>query len=482
MRYIPLKEAQAGMRLGHTLFDSYGRVLIYAGSILSEYYIKRLKDYEFDEICIDDELSKGIQVQQAISARLRMKGMAHVRERNIDKCRDVAKDIVNEILQKGIVSLDLMYLQNYDDYTYVHSVNVAVLCCAIGFGMKLNKQEIEELILAALLHDFGKQFIAPEILNKKERLTQEEYQIMKSHAEKSYEMIKERIDLSEQIKTAVLCHHENMDGSGYPHGIGGEEQTLFTKILHVADVYDALISKRPYKKPYSPIEAAEYLMGACGIQFDIEVVRVLLKCIPLYPKGIKVLLNDGREGIIVENYDIHNLRPVIRLFDGQELDLSDRACLTLKIVSESETVFQTVIQSEEQRNKMIAPLHRYHIMVIDDRKTNLLLLRGILEEQYKVTAMGSGQQVLEYLQKNPAPDLIIMDIDMPEMDGIELTRLIRKQSEKKFPILYVIAVSDRETIMKCQRMDAAGYILRPYNQTFLKAEVSRILTGRRDTE
>lgn len=349
MRYIPLKEAQPGMCLAYTLFDSYGRALIYPNSILTEQYIAKLEEHGFEGIYIDDEISKGIEIEPAISPELRMQGMTYVREMNIDKCKDVAKDIVSEILKKGIVSLDLMDLRTYDDYTYAHSVNVAVLCCAIGFGLKMNQMKLETLVLAALLHDFGKKFVPSEILNKQERLTQEEYQIMKSHAEKSYEMIKERIDLSAQVKTAVLHHHENIDGSGYPHGISGEEQTFFTRILHVADVYDALVSKRPYKRPYSPMEAAEYLMGACGIQFDMLVVDVLLKFIPLYPKGTKVTLNDGREGIICENYGFHNLRPLIRLFDGEVIDLMDSQNLTLHIVAGTEEELMEVTASEEER-------------------------------------------------------------------------------------------------------------------------------------
>ena len=119
---------------------------------------------------------------------------------------------------------------------------------------------------------------------------------MKSHATVSYELLKERWDVSAQVKSAVLFHHENVDGSGYPQGLEGHEQTLFTKILHVADVYDALVSKRPYKNPYSPYEASEYLMGGCGIMFDQTVVDILLRYVPLYPKGTAVILSDGQIG------------------------------------------------------------------------------------------------------------------------------------------------------------------------------------------
>ena len=285
MRYVSLKDARPGMVLAYDLYDSFGRTLVGSNCELTAYYIEKLNDYGFDGIYIEDELSKGIEIEPAISPQLRASGLACVREGNIDGCQDIAKRIVEEILDRGAMSLDLADLRTYDDYTYAHSVNVAVFCCAIGMGMEMNEEDLTNLVTAALLHDLGKLQIPNEILNKPGRLTQEEYQIMKSHATLSYEYISERWDLSAHIKTAVLFHHENVDGSGYPQGLDESEQTLFTKILHVADVYDALISKRPYKKPYSPYEASEYLMGGCGIMFDRTVVNTLLKYVPLYPKG-----------------------------------------------------------------------------------------------------------------------------------------------------------------------------------------------------
>lgn len=119
---------------------------------------------------------------------------------------------------RGNVSLDLTDLRSYDDYTYAHSVNVAVYCGVIGMGMGMSEVELGHLVTAALLHDLGKLQIPDEILNKPGRLTQEEYLIMKSHATLSYQIISERWDISAHIKEAVLHHHENVDGSGYPDG------------------------------------------------------------------------------------------------------------------------------------------------------------------------------------------------------------------------------------------------------------------------
>lgn len=482
MRYITLKQAEPGMRLANDLYDSYGRTLIGANGELTEAYIQKLKNYGFDGVYILDELSEGIQVPAVISPKLRSQGMECIRICNIDGCENVAEKMVDEIMSNGSLSLDMADLRTYDDYTYAHSVNVAVVSGLIGMGMNMNIEDLTNLVTAALLHDIGKLSIPSEILSKPERLTPEEYEIMKSHTVKSYELLSERWDISSQVKTAVLFHHENVDGSGYPNGITGEEQTLFTRILHVADVYDALISKRPYKNPYSPYEATEYLMGGCGIMFDRQVVDVLLKYVPLYPKGTSVCLSDGRIGIIYENSGIHNLRPILRMMDGTFLDMTEPQYLSLAITPDTGEDYEEPEKAEVSRQKMITPVKKYHIVVVDDMKTNLQMLRGILEDTYQVTLLKSGAQALLYLKKNIYPDLILMDIDMPEMTGIEAAKSIQQMTQKSVPILFVTALCDKKTVMLCRDMQVAGYIVRPYKPVYIKSEIRRILTGRSEAE
>ena len=164
-----------------------------------------------------------------ITPQLRQEGQERICTCDIDRCKLIVKRMVEEILSCGNVSLDLTDLRSYDDYTYAYSVNVAVYCGVIGMGM--SESELGNLVTAALLHDLGKLQIPDEILNKPGRLTQEEYLIMKSHATLSYQIISERWDISAHIKEAVLHHHENVDGSGYPDGLEGAQQTMFTKIL-----------------------------------------------------------------------------------------------------------------------------------------------------------------------------------------------------------------------------------------------------------
>lgn len=219
-----------------------------------------------------------------------------------------------------------------------------------------------------------------------------------------------------------------------------------------------------------------------GIMFDRHVVATLLKCVPLYPKGKQVLLSDGRIGIIMENTDYHNLRPVVKLFDGTILDLTARDNLNITVKNAvGEEVGETE-KEEAQRQKMIQPLKRYRIVAVDDMKTNLEALRSILENLYDVVLLKSGRQALLYFEKNEYPDLVIMDIDMPEMDGIETAQKIQEITKGNVPILFITAVCNKETVKICRSMNAAGYILRPYKPTYVKSEVKRILTGRSDSE
>jgi response regulator RpfG family c-di-GMP phosphodiesterase len=336
--------------------------------------------------------------------------------------------------------------------------------------------------MAGLLHDLGKQVIPEEILHKPGRLTIEEYDVMKTHATLSYEMIKERWDISANVKSAVLYHHENVDGSGYPEGIEGDRQTIYTKILHVADVYDALISRRPYKNPYSPYEACEYLMGGGGIMFDSKVVEALLLYVPLYPKGTQVKLSDGREGIIVDNSGARNLRPIIRLLDGTTIDMQKHENFNLTILREINGDVMDPAVAEEERRKMLTPHKKYSIMLIDDMLVNLHSLQGFLDKIYDLKSVTSCEDAILALKRNFKPDLLMIDMDMPKLNGIQAAEKIKNTVGNNTPVLFVIDKNDRGLIAKCRKAGAAGYIVRPYKPTYVKAEIKRILTGMDITE
>jgi len=200
-----------------------------------------------------------------------------------------------------------------DNYTYEHSLNVAVLSVILGLELNLNKNELYNLCLGGLLHDIGKAFIPKELLLKESNLTDEEYTLMKSHAVKGYEYIKGNFQISAFVKVITLQHHERIDGTGYPAGLKGDKINKLAKIVSIADVYDAITSDRPYKKADPPSEAIEFIMGSAGRFFDFHMAKAFLRRIVPYPVGTLVKLSNGQIGIVDEINESFLLRPKIRI-------------------------------------------------------------------------------------------------------------------------------------------------------------------------
>ncbi|MCR5273510.1 MAG: HD-GYP domain-containing protein [Lachnospiraceae bacterium] len=353
MRYVSLDRVVPGMELAYDVIDDNGRLLVGSKSKINYNYIERLYEFGFHGIYINDEFSEDIEINSPISQKLRRRGMDCLKKMDIDGCREVASSIVDEMLNNPDISIDMQDIRTFDNYTYAHSMNVAILCTAMGIGYGLLATELGYLATAALLHDFGKLMIPEEVLNKKGKLTPEEYKLVKSHPVMSYEAIKDREDLSAHIKVAVLYHHENVDGTGYPKGITGDKQTIYTKILHVADVYDALTASRSYKDAYSSYEALEYLMGNCGTMFDMDCVVLLEKYVPLFLKGTDIELSNGSQGIIIENSGMHNLRPVVKLYDGKKVDLLDPLNMNITITKSQGKALGISEANERGRRSMI---------------------------------------------------------------------------------------------------------------------------------
>lgn len=476
MRYIEVKDAKPGMELGLDLFDSFGRTLLSANTKLNERSLDKVKKLGIEGLYIIDSLSQGIIIEGIISPQLKSKGMSCVKEEDVNGCKDVASEIVTSLLNKNNVTLDLTDLRTFDEYTYAHSVGVAVLSAVIGLGMKLSEEDLINLVIAGLLHDIGKLSIPPEILNKPGRLTQDEYKIMKNHAIYSYEKIKGRMDISAKIKQAVLYHHENMDGSGYPNGVDESSLSIYARILHVADVYDALVSKRPYKEPYSPYEAMEYLMGGCGAMFDQQVVTAFMSYVPIYPKGTEVLLSNKKKAVIYDNTGLRNMRPIVRLVEDCTLmDLFDEQYLNITI-SGTAAHGSIVEASEKERNEMISTIEKKKILVIDEDRTNVENIRKISDE-YIISSVTSGEGAIDYIKSIERPNLILLEVKLPGIDGVETAKKIQEITNFKVPILFVTAKRDRDTVLRCRDINPAGYILKPYKDLMIISEIKRVLAG-----
>lgn len=324
MRYVSIENVTPGMMVGKSIYDEKGNILVNYRVKLTNKLITRMRERGLQGLYIDDQLSEDIKVEDLISDELGIKATKALKKIDIDAALDVASDLTDELSVNGDINVNLVSLRLNSDYTYKHSLSVAVLSVLTGIGIGLKKSMLKELAAAALLHDIGKINIPMEILEKPGPLSEEEYEKVKEHAEFGYEKLKSNINISSKTKMGVYMHHENVNGTGYPMGLKDDQIYMFAKIIHIADVYDAITNDRVYKKAQPPQEAIEYLMNNSGKMFQPEYVKAFITYIPVYPKGRNVELSDGEIAVVVENKQTHTLYPIVRrLSDGVTLDLSE---------------------------------------------------------------------------------------------------------------------------------------------------------------
>ncbi len=245
----------------------------------------------------------------------------------VQKVSHIADDIIADISNDATyLGNQMIALQNYDDYTYKHCLRVAMLATSVAANLGLSRADAKDVVTAALLHDIGKSSIDHDIIIKPSKLTEAEFAEIKRHPFIGYNILKNSGEstFSPNVLSGVLFHHEKYDGSGYPTGIRDKDIPLIGRIIAVCDVFDALTSNRPYRKPWSVAEAEEYILGASGTHFDFDITSAFLRAFNPYPVGTMVSLSDGRHGIVIEtNQNV--LRPTIRIQgenSGEEIDLS----------------------------------------------------------------------------------------------------------------------------------------------------------------
>lgn len=329
MRIIPVDMVQEGSYLGKTIFDNEGRILLKKGFTLKRSLLKKIKENGISHIYISDN-ANDIEISDALRPELRQKSVnllkgifesidasSPTHNIQLDDVCNVSEEILNDILKNDNILISLIDIKNMDNYTYQHSVNVAVISVIIGVGLNLSRDELSHLCIGAILHDIGKVLIPNEIIKKPGALTDTEFKKIKTHSQKGYEYIYDCPNISKKSKEIIRYHHEKFNGTGYPQGLSGHEIPLLARIAGVADVYDALTSNRPYRTPIMAHEAIEYIMANCGTAFDIDIVSVFAKLIVPYPKGTLVSLSNGDTCIVEDNNVDYPLRPILKVVESK---------------------------------------------------------------------------------------------------------------------------------------------------------------------
>ena len=208
------------------------------------------------------------------------------------KLNGYAVNIENFIADKNNYVDNIIVLNKLDRATLVHSRNVLKLSKMLGKAVGLNSAQMKDLHMGALFHDVGKVFIPKKILNNTDKLIDKEVETIKTHSKYGYEYMRDNSNLSDESLKIILEHHERPDGKGYPDNKTDDKLSILSKIVSVCDVYDALVSKRSYKKAFSIEKAFEILNDAKGSQLDENLVDLL--CCEVVP-----LLNKCDELIII---------------------------------------------------------------------------------------------------------------------------------------------------------------------------------------
>ncbi|MDB5555880.1 MAG: phosphohydrolase [Rhizobium sp.] len=182
-------------------------------------------------------------------------------------------DQIAETMQKNpLVLLNITRLKSKDETTFVHSIAVSALMVQLARYVKLDAKMVQLMGMAGLLHDVGKTKIPDDVLNKQGKLAEEELALIRDHPALGHEILSRQADMPKIVLDICRHHHERLDGKGYPDGLPASEISLYVRICTICDVYDAVTSIRPYKKPWSHMDAVNWMMAQQGA-FDRELLH-----------------------------------------------------------------------------------------------------------------------------------------------------------------------------------------------------------------
>lgn len=325
--------------LSEDIYDLEGSVLVSKNASITPYIIEKLESSRImsvpvypsiDETSGTNDLNfNGVYKEGVLALKEIINCLVIGEDIDSEQIKEISNTLYEEIQNNNLILDQIKKFKSENKYTYNHSVNVALYSLLIGKWIGLNEIEMKKVVKAGLLHDIGKTKIAPEIISKKGKLTKKEFETIKTHSEIGYEMSKAIPNIDEDVRQAILSHHEREDGSGYPCGLKGNKINLYAKILAIADVYDALTSERVYKDKSTPFEAIEEFRKMGIHSFDIKILNVFFKSIIQYYVNSKVKTNNGEVGEIVFIPPNDITKPVIRL-ENSYVELSRNS--NIKIV------------------------------------------------------------------------------------------------------------------------------------------------------
>lgn len=334
MRLVNTRYVVEGSVLARPVINATGTVLLQAGVRVTAPYIGRLMAMGYDVLFIQDDRLEDVEFHMSITGKTReaaYKTLENV-SKHIESSHDSSfkassvrtsvKQMLDDLLYSADILGNLTEIQGYDDYTFHHSINATIIGLVLGLASGFSESKLLEFGMGVLMHDVGKFKIPESILNKKTPLLEEEFEEIKQHPTTGFEILRRNNDFSLLSAHVAFQHHEKWDGSGYPRGLKGNEIHEYGKLAAIADVYEALTSKRVYRKAMEPNEAYEYIVSQSDQHFDPQVLEIFKRHIAVYPSGSGIVLSNGQRGNVVKQNHAFPNRPLVRLFYQNEEPLS----------------------------------------------------------------------------------------------------------------------------------------------------------------
>lgn len=347
---ISTNKAIPGMVAADNVYTFNNQLLISTGTALTDKVITRLKFYSIRQLLVyvPDETSESLPTApvntQFYSEKVMQTEEFEAFTDSLSKTTSIFKDQLENLangaeeintdelfaetqnilgsVRNGAHLFDMLHcLRNNNDETFAHSVNVALICNALAKWLNFGRKDIETATLSGLLHDIGKLTIPKELLEKEEKLSEEEYEVIRKHALQGYNILQKQ-DISIHVKMSAMMHHERCDGSGYPMGIQGVQIDRFAKLVMIADVYDAMTSARVYRGAICPFEVLSIFTSDGLSKFDTKCLMTFTEHVYHTYLNNTVQLSDNQIGTIVMMNQYSLTKPVIELADKTFIDLS----------------------------------------------------------------------------------------------------------------------------------------------------------------
>ena len=355
MKNISVKKLHPGMITAEDVYAFDGKLIVPAGIVLTENIILKMDSFDVFSVKIADEQitasaepeESSLSYNQKIRMSPEFKQFKKSYESKIEAFRSSFNDLVthaenvdmNESLSQALellvesgnaVSLMdmLRNMRDYDDSTYAHSINVALICNIFAGWLHFSEDEKKLATACGLFHDLGKLTIPDKIIKKPGKLTEKEFEIVKRHPIEGYKIL-ERLNVNQDIMDAALMHHEKCDGSGYPYGFQSANISRYAKLVTIVDIYDAMTSARVYRQPLNPFDVITEFENYGLQKYDPHFILTFLENVVNSYINQRVRLSNGMEGDVIFINPVHLGRPTVKV-GSDFIDLSTRKELDIE--------------------------------------------------------------------------------------------------------------------------------------------------------